>query len=305
MLSITLKQLEIFITVAETRSFSKAGTILSFSQPTISSNIALLEETVGAELFDRNNKKIVTLTESGRLFYSRAKEAVSSCYLLQDTVQSSISNDTIAIGAHHIPARYILPDVMTLYRQAHPTARFLLKEGGDSEIMDFLNLQKTHLCFVTTATSSSGYKSRPFYDDALVLGLPNTPHYRQYLSNSADIRDILTSEAFVWIQELNGEIIDYLSQIGLSKSDLNIVAEMSSLLLAKNAVIEGLGISLLSKISLKCAVKSAEILTMDLEGAPCQSIQIITKEKSQLNSAERSFLRFLTSNTFDYEKCNH
>lgn len=59
MLSITLKQLEIFIAVAETKSFSKAGTILSFSQPTISSNIALLEETVGAELFDRNNKKVL------------------------------------------------------------------------------------------------------------------------------------------------------------------------------------------------------------------------------------------------------
>lgn len=58
MLSITLKQLEIFITVAETNSFSKAGKILAFSQSTISSNIALLEETVGAELFARNNKKM-------------------------------------------------------------------------------------------------------------------------------------------------------------------------------------------------------------------------------------------------------
>lgn len=305
MLSITLKQLEIFITVAETRSFSKAGALLSFSQPAISSNISLLEETVGAELFDRNNKKSVTLTEAGRLFYSRAKEAVSSCYLLQDTVQSSVSDDTIAIGAHHIPARYILPDVMAMYRQTNPAARFLLKEGEDSEILDVLNLQKIHLAFVTTDAIPSGCKSRSFYNDELVLGLPNTPRFQQLLEDIPDIRDILASEPFVWIQEMDGEIMEYLSQIGMSKSDLNIVAELSSVLLAKNAVIEGLGISLLSRISLKCALKSAEILSVSLEGAPCRSIQIVSKVKSQLNSAEREFLRFMSSNSFDFEKCNH
>lgn len=245
------------------------------------------------------------MTEAGRLFYSRAKEAVSSCYLLQDTVQSSISNDTITIGAHHIPARYILPDVMALYRQSHPNARFLLKEGEDPEIMDFFNLQKIHICFVTADTSSSGNKSQPFYDDALVLGFPNTPHYRQYLSKTMDIRKVLISEDFIWIQELDREITDYLEQMGLSKSDLNIVAEMSSLLLAKNAVIEGLGISLLSKISLKCAIKSEEILIIDLEGAKSRSIQLISKEKSLLNDSEKDFFRFLTANTFDFERCNH
>ena len=49
MLSITLKQLELFISVAETKSFSKTADLLAFSQPAVSSNISLLEEILHTE----------------------------------------------------------------------------------------------------------------------------------------------------------------------------------------------------------------------------------------------------------------
>lgn len=80
MLSITLKQLEIFVSVAETKSFSKTAQLMSFSQPVVSSNISLLEETLQLELLDRTNKKKVEITEDGLDFYKKAKEILSSCY---------------------------------------------------------------------------------------------------------------------------------------------------------------------------------------------------------------------------------
>lgn len=305
MLSITLKQLEIFITVAETNSFSKAGKILAFSQSTISSNIALLEETVGAELFARNNKKNVQLTEEGRNFYARAKEAVSSCYLLQDGVQGNASGSTISIGAQHIPARYILPDILTLYRKECPSARFFLQEGDDSEVLDLLNLRQVHLCFTAQKEIPADHKAKNLYNDNVVLGLPNLPRYYQTFRTGVDVRKLLTKEVFVWNQELDPQIRAYLEHIGLEKEDLNIIAEMSSNQLTKNAVIEGLGISILSRISLKCAIKSADILAIDLPGAPICPIQIVSKSKVPLNPAERDFLQYLTSNKIDFDKCNH
>lgn len=73
MLSITLKQLELFISVAETKSFSKTADLLAFSQPAVSSNISLLEEILHTELLDRTNKKKIEITEDGLLFYEKAK----------------------------------------------------------------------------------------------------------------------------------------------------------------------------------------------------------------------------------------
>ena len=95
MLSITLKQLELFISVAETKSFSKTADLLAFSQPAVSSNISLLEEILHTELLDRTNKKKIEITEDGLLFYEKAKEILSSCYTLQDMSANRQDSNTV------------------------------------------------------------------------------------------------------------------------------------------------------------------------------------------------------------------
>ena len=185
------------------------------------------------------------------------------------------------------------------------TARFFLQEGNDSEVLDLLDLRQVHLCLITQDEIPADYRARNLYHDHIVLGLPNIPRYYQTFSSGVDIRKLLTREVFVWNQELDHQICAYLDYLGLTKNDLNIIAEMSSNQLTKNAVIEGLGISILSRISLKCAIKSAEILSYELPGAPTRPIQIVSKSKVPLNLAERNFLQYLTSNKIDFDKCHH
>ena len=115
--------------------------------------------------------------------------------------------------------------------------------------------------------------------------------------------DILTREEFVWNQDLEDVANEYLKHLGLCKNDLNIIVEMSSEQLSKNAVIDGLGISFLSKISLKCAIKSAEILTFDLPEAPKRTITVVYNPKVTLNRAGKDFVDFLNKGSFDFEKC--
>ncbi len=303
MLSITLKQLEIFVSVAETKSFSKTAQLMSFSQPVVSSNITLLEENLEMELLNRTNKKRVEITESGELFYKKAKEILASCYTLQDMSVSKQDENTISIGANIIPARYMLTDVMNYYRKECAATHFLLREDNDSDVVNLLEQRKINLGIVSTPINNQKLKNQPIFDDQVVLGLPNTPRNKCLLMKKPSLYDILTKEEFIWNNDLDEITNNYLKQMGLCKNDLNIIVEMSSEQLAKNAVIDGLGVSFLSKISLKCAIKSAEILTFDLPNAPKRTISLIYNPKGTLNRAGKDFVDFLGKGIFDFEKC--
>ncbi len=304
MLSITLKQLEFFTTIVETKSFTKTADLLSFSQPAISSNIALLEETLQTELLDRSNKKKIELTEDGLVFYEKAKEILANCYTLQDLPLHKSDPNTIAIGAHAIPAHYMLMDVMNFYKKSHPSIHFLLKEGSDFDVLNLLDQQKIDLGFVSHMSAAKSWKILPIYGDSIIIGLPSTPRYQCLLKKKPTIYELLEKERIIWNQSLDSLICDYLEQLGLQKDSLNIVGEMNSEQLAKTAVIDGFGISFLSKISLKCAIKSAEILTYELPDSPVRTIKVVYSPKKRLNRAGKDFVDFLNSKTFDFEKCN-
>lgn len=303
MLSITLKQLEIFVSVAETKSFSKTAQLMSFSQPVVSSNISLLEDILQIELLDRTNKKKVEITEEGHLFYKKAKDILASCYTLQDMSTNKQDDDTVTIGANIIPARYMLTDVMSYYRKERAATRFLLREDEDSDIVNLLEQRKIDLGIVSKPIDDQRLKNLPIFDDQIVLGLPYTPRNQCLLMKKPSLYDILTREEFVWNQDLEDVANEYLKHLGLCKNDLNIIVEMSSEQLSKNAVIDGLGISFLSKISLKCAIKSAEILTFDLPEAPKRTITVVYNPKVTLNRAGKDFVDFLNKGSFDFEKC--
>ena len=66
-----IRQLEYFVSVVETSSFTRAAEKQYVSQPCITHSIRKLEEDLGVDLFDRSQKKAL-LTDEGKLFYTRA-----------------------------------------------------------------------------------------------------------------------------------------------------------------------------------------------------------------------------------------
>ena len=187
-------------------------------------------------------------------------------------------SNTVSIGAHNIPARYMVTDVMNYYRKAHNSTKFLLREGSNADIVDLLNQKKIDLGIVSQPISNSKFKSLPIFNDSISLALPNTPRYqcllmKNLLGGSSIKRD------FIWDNSLNDVVSCYLEKLGYRKNDLNIIAEFNSEQLAKDSVIDGLGLAFLSKISLKCAIKSAEVLTYDIPEPPHRTIMVVYNQK--------------------------
>lgn len=80
-----LSQLRIFAAVAETGSFTKAAKMLYVSHSTTSRGVAALEEELGVQLFDRDNR-VFGLTEAGEKLLPRAKEILG----LADEIENAI-----------------------------------------------------------------------------------------------------------------------------------------------------------------------------------------------------------------------
>ena len=95
----TLEMITTFITLAETRSFSRAADILFVSQPTVSARLHALEDELKCSLFNRNNKH-VELTAMGAQFLPYAMQVFHSMVACQDFVQEHESGmDRITISA--------------------------------------------------------------------------------------------------------------------------------------------------------------------------------------------------------------
>ena len=108
-----LKQLEAFVKVAETKSFSEAAKQLFLTQPTVSAHVSALEKELNTCFLIRNTRG-VELSESGKELYAYAVQMLE----IEKTIKGRFGKEikpegnVLRIGASTVPAQYILPNVM-------------------------------------------------------------------------------------------------------------------------------------------------------------------------------------------------
>lgn len=126
-------QLQSFVAVAEHGSLSGAARARGSSQPTLSRHIALLEQSLGARLFDRS-KAGMTLTEKGSALMGHATEmadAAAKLSILSEGVDGAMTG-AVRITASQIVATYLLPPVLTALHREHPQIEIELIASDDT-----------------------------------------------------------------------------------------------------------------------------------------------------------------------------
>ena len=135
-----LRVLRYFLMVAREQSFTKAARQLNITQPTLSRQLAALEEELGVRLFDRGGHSI-TLTNEGLLLKRRALEIVD----LEDRIVSEFKGGNasvegmITIGCGEFMAVEILAKICKSYKEKYPLVRFTIHTGTADTISDMMN----------------------------------------------------------------------------------------------------------------------------------------------------------------------
>ena len=129
--------LRYFLLVAKEQSFTKAAKQLNITQPTLSRQLAALEEDLGAKLFDRGGQS-VTLTNEGLLLKRRALEMVD----LEEKILSEFQGDSesvegkIVIGCGEFLAVETLAKICKQFREKYPLVQFVLHTGTADSILE-------------------------------------------------------------------------------------------------------------------------------------------------------------------------
>ena len=251
-----LRQLQSLMAVVEYKSFSKAAEKLFISQPTISTHIRMLEEELNSRLIIRTTKSI-EVTMHGRELYECAHQIFS---LKDNLVQrwAEENKKIIRVGASTIPADYILPEVLPVFRKHEPDIKFYIHQNDSQNIISGLLNGNFSLGMVGMKQQEKMISFVPFYQDEMVMITPKKERFLNMNKDSFSLKDIIFNEPIILREQGSGSkksIETYFEKMSINEEDLQIIARLNDQESIKKLVASGLGISFISEKAVEDSAK--------------------------------------------------
>lgn len=290
-----LKQLEAFVQVSESGSFSKAAKELFLTQPTISAHISSLEKELNVRLFIRNTKE-VSLSDDGKDLYRYAKQITDLEKAIEERfyMDSDDGKHFITIAASTIPAQYLLPKVLMCYRERYPKEQIKIMETDSSEVVTQVVDHMVDVGFTGTVLEKKHCKYIPFYKDELAVITPDTPEYRILKEQNRDDIDWIKRKPLILREEGSGtrkEAEKQLKNAGISMEALDIVASIANQETIKKSVKQGMGITVLSRLA---AEDEDGLLIFPIPGADeGRDINLVYNKNYQMTRSADRFIRIV------------
>ena len=184
-MNVSLRQVEVFLAVAQTLSFSHAAKLCHLSQPALSANVKRLEETLGARLFDRHTRK-VALTAVGREFLSIASAMTENMQLSLTRMRDFVGGKRgrLVLAAAPSMAASFVPGLLAEFLQKHPDLEVELHDELADLCLEKLRQGVADVALAAYEEKADDLVQRQLFRDPLVVICPA----RHPLSSHASVR---------------------------------------------------------------------------------------------------------------------
>ena len=144
-------------------NLSEAAETLHTSQPGISKQIRQLEDELGVDILVRHGKRVVDMTEPGRVILGIAERILQDTENLKQVAREFGAEGTgsLTIATTHTQARYALPPVVARFSQRYPKVRLSLRQGSPQDIAELVRSGQADIAIATEAVE--------FYDGLVLL----------------------------------------------------------------------------------------------------------------------------------------
>lgn len=262
-----LRQIKIFVAIAETGSFSAGADAVSLTQSTVSQHMASLEEEMGVPLFDRLSRGI-SLTTGGTLFLRHARRILRESDALSQAMCGfrGLERAELIVGASNIPANYLVPPLLATLKHEHPGISLTLLTGDTAEVLILLEGAEVELALVGSRSENSEIIFNPLINDPLVLVVGSM--HRWAKPGRIEI-DQLFSEPLVMREtgSGSGQALDLaLRRAGHDPQDLEIAARLGSNEAVLQAVAGGYGGAFVSELSVESWKHAGELKRIEIDG---------------------------------------
>lgn len=172
-MNVSLRQVEVFLVVAQTLSFSQAATLCHLSQPALSANIKRLEDALGARLFDRHTRK-VALTAVGREFLGIAMAMTENMQLSLTRMRDFVGGKRgrLVLAAAPSMAASFVPSLLVEFLQSYPDIEVELHDELADLCLDMLRRGVADVALAAREDKAGDLVQRQLFRDPLVVICP-------------------------------------------------------------------------------------------------------------------------------------
>jgi DNA-binding transcriptional LysR family regulator len=289
---INLNQLRAFYQAAKCKNVSLAAEQLFVSQPAVTAQIKLFEDSCGLKLFKKKGRNLY-LTDEGKTLFNYARKIFEYEKKIEDAVDQmkELKTGSLRLGSARTYARYFMPFLLTGFRDAYPDIKIHFDEGSSLEMIRSLIDLKNEVVIIAKADDHPNIEFIPFSREELVLILSPNHHLAERESISfEEIAEvpIIMKDAGSGTRKLVDELFEK------NSCTPNILMETGDAEIIKLLVQHGEGISFLVKEAVAVELREKKLVTVPLkEDSIFLDVSIAHLKKEPLSPAAQAFLKSL------------
>ncbi len=286
------RQLEIFLTVAENKSFIKASSVLYIAQSAVSISVRKLEDELDLKLFSRNNKR-VELTAEGQVLLRHANKIMSqtSDAKLELREMSELKKGEVKLGVPAMLASYFFPPYLVDFKKLYPDIKITIIDEGTKLIRQHLEQGIIDMGIISLDEPIDDIEFHPILHEEMLVCLshshPLAKRQRLKFSELEDQRFIIYREGY-FLREIVNQICSEHKLEPIIDFEVNLVQLMKIL------VLSNLGISFCLRSVLK---EEKKLIGIPFNPKLELNFGLAWKKNNYLSKANRAFADFIISQT--------
>lgn len=288
----SLRQLQYAVAVADSLNFRKAAERCNVSQPSLSAQLAALEDALGVKLFERDRRRVL-LTPSGQTLVERSRGILRDAADLMEAARRAADPlvGTMHIGVIPTISPYLLPLVSPWLRKSYPRLRVVWLEEKTASLVRYLAEGSLDASIVALESGIGDLDSEIIAKDPFVLAAPPATPLGQ-LRSPADLRDLRKHEILLLDEGhcLRDQVLNLCSRAKAHEREFR-ATSLSTLV---QMVADSAGVTLLPKLSVPTEVRRAKLKIRSFaEPAPYRTIALVWRKTSALGPALRHVARVI------------
>lgn len=288
---VTLRQLQIFETVVRLGGYTRAAQALHLSQPAVSMQIKKLNDSLGHALLEKRGHQIQP-TSVGLEVYIAAQDIIDR--------MDSLSNAAIELegeikGVLRIAvitsAIYFMPHMLGAFIARHPQVEPQLVVTNRANVLERLKSKQDDLVIMGQVPRQLVVEAEPFIDNELLVVSP--PDHPLRKSKNINLQQ-LSQQRLLLRESGSGTRLAMERLFSEHNITINPYMQLGSSEAIKQAVMAGLGISVLSRHSLRLELAGEHIVILDVDGFPLiRRWYAVHLKGKTLSLAASTFLDFI------------
>ena len=249
----TLTELRYTIAVAREKHFGRAAEACFVSQPTLSVSIKKLESELGVIIFERGGSEI-TLTPIGENIVQQAQRVLDAANQVKEIADQGRDplRGALRLGVIYTIGPYLLPRIIKSMIERYPAMPLILQENFTVRLVEMMRTGEIDVAILADPFDTTGLDTLPLYDEDFVVAVPKKhPWTKKQQIASVDLKQetmLLLGVGHCFRDQVL-EVCPEAARFAANSAGIQKTFEGSSLETIRHMVAEGLGITVLPRMS--------------------------------------------------------